>query len=133
MVGTQMIAKGLDFPNVTMVGIVAADAMLRLPDYRSPERSFQLLTQVAGRAGRSESPGKVILQSYEPDHYAILTASRQDYRSFYETEMKRRKAALYPPYTLIVRLLLEADEEAAAQRAAQEAGAEMLRFMDKRK
>ena len=132
MVGTQMIAKGLDFPNVTMVGIVAADAMLRLPDYRSPERSFQLLTQVAGRAGRSESPGKVILQSYEPDHYAILTASRQDYRSFYETEMKRRKAALYPPYTLIVRLLLEADEEAAAQRAAQEAGAEMLRFMDKR-
>lgn len=132
LVGTQMIAKGLDFPNVTMVGIVAADAMLKLPDYRSAERTFQLLTQVSGRAGRADTPGEVFLQTYDPEHYAIEAASRQDYRAFYETEMARRKRALYPPYTLIARLLCEAEHEQDAQSAAESAMRQMEAFLERR-
>ena len=132
LIGTQMIAKGLDFPNVTMVGIIAADAMLKLPDYRSAERTFQLLTQVAGRAGRAEYPGEVYLQTYDPEHYAIDAASRQDYRAFYALEMQRRKRALYPPYTLLARLLFEARREEDAQRAAQAAMRQMEAFFDRR-
>ncbi|MBR3795830.1 MAG: primosomal protein N' [Clostridia bacterium] len=132
LVGTQMIAKGLDFPNVTMVGIIAADAMLNLPDYRSAERTFQLLTQVAGRAGRADTPGEVYLQTYDPEHYAIETASRQDYRAFYETEMHRRRRALYPPYTLIARLLYEADREQDASREAESAMRQMEAFLERR-
>ncbi|MCI7737455.1 MAG: primosomal protein N' [Clostridiales bacterium] len=132
LVGTQMIAKGLDFPNVTMVGIIAADAMLKLPDYRSAERTFQLLTQVAGRAGRADSPGEVYLQTYDPEHYAVEAASRQDYRAFYEEEMRRRKRALYPPYTLIARLLYEADRDEDAQREAQSAMRQMEAFFERR-
>lgn len=132
LIGTQMIAKGLDFPNVTMVGIVAADAMLRLPDYRSAERTFQLLTQVAGRAGRADVPGEVFLQTYDPEHYAIQAASRQDYRAFFEQEMQRRKRALYPPYTLIARLLYEADREEDARREAQAAMRQMEAFLERR-
>jgi len=132
LVGTQMIAKGLDFPNVTMVGIVAADAMLKLPDYRSSERTFQLLTQVAGRAGRADTPGEVFLQTYDPEHFAIETASRQDYRAFYEAEMFRRRRALYPPYTLIARLLYEADREEDAQRAAESANRQLEAFLERR-
>ena len=132
LIGTQMIAKGLDFPNVTMVGIVAADAMLNLPDYRAAERTFQLLTQVAGRAGRAQVPGEVFLQTYDPDHYAIEAASRQDYRAFYEAEMCRRKRALYPPYTLIARLLFEAAREQDAQAAADSALRQMEAFFERR-
>ncbi|MBP3655634.1 MAG: primosomal protein N' [Clostridia bacterium] len=132
LVGTQMIAKGLDFPNVTMVGIVAADAMLKLPDYRSAERTFQLLTQVAGRAGRAEYPGEVYLQTYDPEHYAVEAASRQDYRAFYAEEMQRRKRALYPPYTLIARILIESGSEDKAQAAAQAAMRQMEAFLDRR-
>ena len=132
LVGTQMIAKGLDFPEVTMVGIIAADAMLKLPDYRSAERTFQLLTQVAGRAGRAEHPGEVFLQTYDPEHYAIQAASRQDYRAFYEEEMLRRRCALYPPYTLLARLLYEASREADAQAAAEGAMRQMEAFFERR-
>ena len=132
LVGTQMIAKGLDFPNVTMVGIVAADAMLKLPDYRSAERTFQLLTQVAGRAGRADAPGEVYLQTYDPENYSIEAASRQDYRAFFEAEMRRRRQALYPPYTLIARLLYESDDEANAQRAAEAAMRLMEAFFERR-
>ena len=132
LIGTQMIAKGLDFPNVTMVGIVAADAMLKLPDYRSAERTFQLLTQVAGRAGRADAPGEVYLQTYDPENYAIEAASRQDYRAFFEAEMRRRRQALYPPYTLIARLLYEADDEANAQHAAEAALRLMEAFFERR-
>lgn len=132
LVGTQMIAKGLDFPNVTMVGIVAADAMLKLPDYRAAERTFQLLTQVAGRAGRADSPGEVFLQTYDPDHYAVEAAGRQDYRAFYEQEMARRKRMLYPPYTLITRLLYEADGETDARREAEAAMRQMEAFFERR-
>ena len=116
LVGTQMIAKGLDFPNVTLVGVIAADTTLNLPDYRSAERTFQLITQVAGRAGRADSPGKVIIQTYSPDHYALECAVKQDFRAFYRTEATYRKRALYPPYTVIARLVvLSKDEEKPAE------------------
>ena len=119
LIGTQMIAKGLDFPNVTLVGVVAADSTLNLPDYRSVERTFQLITQVAGRAGRAEKSGRVIVQTYEPDHYGIQLAARQDYRSFYRRESAFRKSALYPPYTQIMRVLYSGREEEAVKGAAQ--------------
>lgn len=132
LVGTQMIAKGLDFPNVTMVGIIAADAMMKLPDYRSQERTFQLLTQVAGRAGRAQFPGEVFLQTYDPENSVIECAARQDYRAFYEEEMHRRKLALYPPYTLIARLLFESAHEESAQAQAQAAMRQMEAFFERR-
>ena len=115
MVGTQMIAKGLDFPQVTLVGAVLADLSLNLPDFRSAERSFQLLTQVAGRAGRADKPGRVIIQTYQPEHYAVLAAARQDYRSFFGTEFARRRRDLYPPFTMLVRLLCQAKDEQTAR------------------
>lgn len=115
LIGTQMVAKGLDFPNVTLVGVIAADMTLNLPDYRAPERTFQLLTQVAGRAGRSVYPGHVVIQTYKPDHPIILAAAAQDYRSFFEEEFMRRKRSLYPPFTAISRLLIEGTEERQVQ------------------
>ena len=118
LVGTQMIAKGLDFPNVTLVGVVAADTTLNLPDYRSAERTFQLLTQVAGRAGRADSPGRVIIQTYTPEHYALQCALKQDYRAFYHLEADYRKRSLYPPYTTLARLLYSSPENALAAEAA---------------
>ncbi len=107
LIGTQMITKGLDFPNVTLVGVVAADLTLYLPDYRAPERTFQLITQVAGRAGRAGIPGEVVVQTYKPDHPVILDAAKQDYRAFFTRELDRRRTGLYPPYTQLIRLLLE--------------------------
>lgn len=98
LLGTQMIAKGLDFPNVTLVGVLAADTMLHLPDFRAAERTFQLLTQVSGRAGRHELTGEVIVQSYTPEHYSIELASGHDYKTFYEREMRERQSHRYPPY-----------------------------------
>ena len=119
LVGTQMIAKGLDFPRVTLVGVVAADMTLNLPDYRSRERTFQLLTQVAGRAGRGELPGQVIIQTYKPEDPTILASSRQDYRAFFEEEFARRRTGLYPPFTILARLLVESTAETAAREHAQ--------------
>ncbi|MGM9925324.1 MAG: primosomal protein N' [Bacillus sp. (in: firmicutes)] len=101
LLGTQMIAKGLDFPNVTLVGVLSADTMLHLPDFRSSEKTFQLLTQVSGRAGRHELPGEVVIQSYTPDHYSIVLASKQHYDTFFAHEMMIRKQNLYPPYYYI--------------------------------
>ena len=98
LIGTQMISKGLDFPNVTVVGIIAADITLNLPDFRSPERTFQLTTQVAGRAGRGEWVGKVVLQTYNPEHYSIQFSRNSDYKGFYDEEIKLRKALQYPPF-----------------------------------
>jgi len=118
LIGTQMIAKGLDFPKVTLVGVIAADMTLNLPDYRSRERTFQLLTQVAGRAGRGEQPGCVIIQTYKPEDPVIGFAARQDYRSFFEDEFRRRRRGLYPPFTLLVRFLIESQREEAAAAAA---------------
>ena len=131
LVGTQMIAKGLDFPNVTLSGVVAADMTLNLPDYRSVERTFQLITQMAGRAGRASYPGKVVLQTYEPDHYGIRLAASQDYRAFYLRESAYRRGALYPPFTVIARIVFTAKEESAAQKAAQTAETELNGFLDR--
>ena len=120
LIGTQMIAKGLDFPQVTLVGVVAADMALNLPDYRSRERAFQLLTQVAGRAGRGQQSGRVIIQTYLPNDPVIGFAARQDYRAFFESEFRRRRNGLYPPFTLLARLLIEGGREEAVIRAADE-------------
>jgi primosomal protein N' (replication factor Y) len=105
LVGTQMIAKGLDLPLVTLVGVVSADTSLHLPDFRAAERTFQLLTQVAGRAGRGLLGGRAIVQTYTPDAYAIETAARHDYEAFVQRELEFRQATAYPPFTRIVRLL----------------------------
>jgi primosomal protein N' (replication factor Y) len=119
LVGTQMIAKGLDFPKVTLVGVVAADMTLNLPDYRSRERTFQLLTQVAGRAGRGIIPGEVIVQTYKPEDEIIQAAASQDYRAFFEMEFSRRRTGLYPPFTILARLLVESHAEQSAHKAAE--------------
>ncbi|MCR5567223.1 MAG: primosomal protein N' [Clostridiales bacterium] len=130
LIGTQMIAKGLDFPRVTLVGVVAADMTLNLPDYRSRERTFQLLTQVAGRAGRGEQPGKVIIQTYKPEDPVIGFAAAQDYRSFFEDEFTRRRRGLYPPFTLLARFLTESVSEEAAAAAADRLEQETRRLVD---
>ncbi len=106
LLGTQMIAKGLDFENITLVGVLNADTMLNLPDFRSSEKTFQLLTQVAGRAGRHEKTGEVMIQTYNPEHYAILDVTKNDYLSFYEKEMKFRQVGRYPPYYFLVNLTI---------------------------
>lgn len=102
LLGTQMIAKGLDFPNITLVGVLSADTMLHLPDFRSSEKTFQLLTQVSGRAGRHNLPGEVVIQTYTPEHYSIELAALQHYDSFYEREMSIRRQSHYPPYFYLV-------------------------------
>ncbi|HLR51748.1 MAG TPA: primosomal protein N' [Candidatus Avamphibacillus sp.] len=102
LLGTQMIAKGLDFENVTLVGVLSADSMLHLPDFRASEKTFQLLTQVSGRAGRHNLPGEVIVQTYTPDHYSVNLASQYDYNQFFQYEMKLRKTFRYPPYVFLV-------------------------------
>lgn len=111
LLGTQMIAKGLDFPNVTLVGVLNADTSLNLPDFRASERTFQLLTQVAGRAGRAEKEGEVLIQTYNPQHYAIQLAQQQDYEAFYAYEMGIRRQLGYPPYYFTVGLTLSHKDE----------------------
>ena len=120
LLGTQMIAKGLDFPNVTLVGVLNADTALNLPDFRSSERTFQLLTQVAGRAGRAEKAGQVLIQSYNPNHYAIRFAKDQDYEGFYAYEMGIRRQLGYPPYYFTIGITLsQKKEEEVIKRAYQ--------------
>ncbi|OFK00023.1 primosomal protein N' [Streptococcus sp. HMSC071D03] len=120
LLGTQMIAKGLDFPNVTLVGVLNADTALNLPDFRSSERTFQLLTQVAGRAGRAEKAGQVLIQSYNPQHYAIRFAKDQDYEGFYAYEMGIRRQLGYPPYYFTIGITLShKKEEEVLKRAYQ--------------
>lgn len=116
LVGTQMIVKGHDFPDVTLVGILAADMSLHASDYRASERTFQLLTQAAGRAGRGEKPGNVVIQTYEPEHYSVQTASRQDYEAFYEEEIAYRDLLRYPPISHMMSVqILSYDEELGMQ------------------
>jgi len=110
LVGTQMIAKGHDVHGVTLVGVVGADYALSFPDFRAAERTFQLLTQVAGRAGRGETPGKVVLQTWHPDHYAVLFAQRHDYDGFYEKEIRFRKWMHYPPFSALANVLVRSDK-----------------------
>ncbi|HLX43213.1 MAG TPA: primosomal protein N', partial [Bryobacteraceae bacterium] len=114
LVGTQMIAKGHDIPNVTLVGIVNADIGLALPDFRSAERTFQLLTQAAGRAGRGETPGVVLIQTINPDHYAIRCAAAQDYEAFYAKEIEFRRLMSYPPYGALASVMVRSAREEEA-------------------
>lgn len=106
LIGTQMIAKGLDFPNVTLVGIINADILVNLPEYQSGERAYQLITQVAGRAGRGEKHGEVIIQTYSPEHYVFKAAARHDYEEFYRQELENRRLLYYPPFHYLVRILV---------------------------
>jgi len=118
LVGTQMIAKGHDFPRVTLVGVIDADVGLGLPDFRAAERTFQLLTQVAGRAGRADLHGEVILQSHLPEHYAMRYACAQDYASFYERETEFRRTMAYPPFVALVNVVFRGRELEAASASA---------------
>lgn len=118
LIGTQLIAKGLDFRNVGLVGIISADVSLNIPDFRSPERAFQLITQAAGRAGRGEETGKVIIQTYSPDNYAVKHAAKQDYEGFYREEILLRRYMGYPPYSDMIQVIFMADDPAAAEIAA---------------
>jgi len=118
LVGTQMIAKGLDFPNVTLVGVVSADTALNLPDFRAAERTYQLISQVAGRSGRGDAPGTVVVQTYSPEHYSIVAAASHDYGAFYEAEIASRREAAYPPARQMARILLRGIDESATARYA---------------
>jgi primosomal protein N' (replication factor Y) len=122
LVGTQMIVKGHDFPNVTFVGVVSADTSLHFPDFRSSERTFQLLTQVAGRAGRGEVLGEVVIQTFNPDHYSILKAKDQDYVGFYREEIEFRKALEYPPFSRFINFRLVGNSEKRTKGMAEEMG-----------
>ena len=118
LIGTQMVSKGLDFPNVTLVGVIAADTSLNLPDFRASEQTFSLLTQVAGRSGRAELEGKVIIQTYMPEHYCISAAQKHDYLSFYAQEVEARGALQYPPFSHVGTLLLRGKDEKQVEEAA---------------
>lgn len=129
LIGTQMIAKGHDFPGVRLVGVVSADIGLHMPDFRAAERCFQLLTQVAGRAGRAQTPGRVILQSFLPDHYAIKPVREHDYETFYREELGHRAALGYPPFGRISQIIVSSEDLEEAVRAAEDlagAGRELL-------
>ncbi len=127
LVGTQMLAKGHDFPAVTLVGVLAADSGLSTPDFRAAERTFQLLTQVAGRAGRGEREGEVIIQAFAPEHYSLQFARAQDFEGFFETERKFRRALLYPPVVSLLNLVVEGDSMAEAATLARRAAAVLKR------
>ncbi len=131
LVGTQMIAKGLDNPNVTLVGVISADASFNLPDFRASERGFQLLTQVAGRAGRGEFSGSVIFQTYNPDYYALESARMQNYTEFYNTEIAAREEFDYPPFSQIVRLIVSGENPFRAEKSAQEIALRLGTMIDK--
>lgn len=119
LIGTQLVAKGLDFKNVGLVGIISADVMLHIPDFRSPERTFQLITQAAGRAGRGDEVGRVIIQSYTPENYAVQRAAAQDYYGFYDEEIQLRQLMGYPPYSDLFQVVFAAKREADAKNGAQ--------------
>ena len=118
LIGTQMIAKGHDFPHVTLVGVIWADGGLSIPDYRGAERTYQLLSQVAGRAGRGEYPGRVIIQTLRPEHYAIQLARQHDYHSLYEKEMEIRSSPKFPPYLRMVNVKISGSNEEQVQASA---------------
>lgn len=132
LIGTQMLAKGLDNPNVTLVGVINADNGFNLPDFRSCERGFQLLTQVAGRAGRGDKPGEVYFQTYNPDFFGLETAKEQNYNSFYQTEIQSREDFDYPPFSKIIRIILSSKNQFRAERCAQEIAMRLNDIVDKR-
>lgn len=118
LVGTQMLTKGIDLPQVTLVGIVSADGVLNLQDFRASERAYQTLVQVAGRSGRGKTPGRVILQTYQPDHPVVQAVIAQDFQQFMDTELQIRRMAQYPPLTQLVLLRLSGPDALAVQNAA---------------
>jgi primosomal protein N' (replication factor Y) len=122
LVGTQMIAKGHDIPNVTLVGIISADIGLGFPDFRAAERTFQILTQMSGRAGRGNLPGIVLIQTINPDHYAVRLAGRHDYQAFYERELEFRRAMRYPPFSAMANLLVRSEKQEVALRMSADLG-----------
>jgi primosomal protein N' (replication factor Y) len=123
LVGTQMITKGHHFPRVTLVGVVAADQSLFFPEYHAGERTFQLLTQVAGRAGRGEAKGKVLIQTFHPDHYVFQAVKSMDYQGFFKQELEVRRQSGYPPFTRLALVRLSGDHEERVDRAAQKLAA----------
>ncbi|HET7375789.1 MAG TPA: primosomal protein N', partial [Anaerolineae bacterium] len=125
LIGTQMIAKGLDLPLVTLVGVISADTNLHLPDFRSSERTFQLLAQVAGRAGRSLLGGRAIIQTYAPDSYAIECAAAHDYEAFAKRELEFRQQTAYPPFTRLARLLVRDTSADRVKQAAEKVAAQL--------
>jgi len=120
LVGTQMIAKGLDFPNVTLVGVISADTSLHLPDFRSSERTFQLISQIAGRSGRGVDPGEVVVQTFDPDNYAIQCAVNHDYLAFYDQELEMRRELNYPPFASLVNVISRDPSDRAAEKRLRE-------------
>jgi primosomal protein N' (replication factor Y) len=129
LIGTQMIAKGLDLPLVTLVGVILADVGLNMPDYRAAERTFNVLTQVAGRAGRSPLGGRVLLQTFLPEHYVIQAAAQHDYDSFYRFEMENRRKLGYPPFGRLVRLEYRHAQAEEAASAAQKMAAQLRNWI----
>lgn len=132
LLGTQMVAKGLDFPDVTLVGVITADSALNLPDFRAAEKTFQLLTQVAGRAGRHQLPGEVVIQSYTPEHYSIIHASGHDYLTFVKDELKHRKALHYPPYCRLILVTLSHEQLPLLVRVSENYASELKGRADRR-
>lgn len=130
LIGTQLVAKGLDFRNVGLVGIISADVTLHIPDFRSPERTFQLITQAAGRAGRGDKKGRVIIQSYTPDNYAVQKAAMQDYAAFYEEEVQLRQFMEYPPYSDLFQIVFSSEKEYAAKNGAEKWYRDILEMLD---
>jgi primosomal protein N' (replication factor Y) len=128
LVGTQMITKGFDFPGVTLVGVIVADQALNIPDFRSAERTFQLLTQVAGRAGRGDVAGRVLIQTYAPHHYSIRAAQAQDYGRFIRRELTLRRELMYPPYARLALIRIEGADRRAVEQIATESAAIMNRI-----
>jgi primosomal protein N' (replication factor Y) len=126
-----MVAKGLDFPKVTLVGVISADTSLRMPDFRAPERTYQLLSQVAGRAGRGDDPGRVIIQSFDPENYSIECAVSHDYTSFYEQEIAAREELSYPPFSSFVNVISSDASDSVAQERV-EALAKVMRSFEGR-
>lgn len=122
LIGTQMVTKGHDYPNITMVGVISADISLNLPDFRAAERTFQLITQVAGRAGRGDTPGTVVIQTFSPDHYAIHAAAAHDMNGFYEEETRFRKELGYPPFARLISIKIKGNSEAGTAKAAEKLG-----------
>ncbi len=129
LIGTQIIAKGLDFRNVGLVGIISADVSLNIPDFRSPERAFQLITQAAGRAGRGDSVGRVVIQTYDPEHYAVIHAAGQDFDGFFREEIAFRRIMNYPPFSDIMQILFTAKEAASAEEGARRWYEQLMRLL----
>jgi primosomal protein N' (replication factor Y) len=129
LIGTQMVTQGHDFPGITLVGIICADLSLSFPDFRAGERTFQLLSQVAGRAGRGDRPGRVILQTYNPGHFSIRAACAQDFDAFYEQEIGFRKALGYPPVTRMIQLRVSGRDERFTREQAEALGTQCQALM----